>query len=89
MFADALLIQPVVLSRDTGTPAMGIESSGAVGGGCGLWHCDVVVCLPQWFEQGWRGEMGALNAGGMIPRAYSNTRRVRVQVRLGWGAVIY
>jgi hypothetical protein len=41
MCADALPIQPVVLSRDRGMPAMGIESSGC------RWRTMPMVVLPS------------------------------------------
>jgi hypothetical protein len=62
MFADALLIQPVVLSRGTVMPTMGIECSGAVGGGCGWWYSQGLACLPGLLEVD-----GRVNRGRRTP----------------------
>ena len=83
--ADALLIQPVVLSRDTVMPIMGIESSGAVGGGRGWWYGQSCSVPSAVVGAGWRGEMGPLGAGRAMPRECPDTRVVWAHVRLGWG----
>jgi hypothetical protein len=88
MCADALPIQPVVLSRGKRMPAMGIESSGAVGGGCGWWGVRVVVCFPRRLEHGSGGEMSTPDAGGMVSGTCPDTRVVGGHVSLGQGVGI-